>query len=87
MAKLRKIEVFSTAKLVAVRMGLLGLIAGIFYSFGGFIYEAYTNTLNFGTVLAFGALIGMPIIFATFGFIIGAIGAYIYNLVAELSGK
>jgi len=42
--------------------------------------------LNTGTVLAFGALIGMPIAFATFGFVSGAIGASFYNLVAKRFG-
>jgi hypothetical protein len=37
-------------------------------------------------VLAFGALIGMPIIFATFGFIVGLIEAFLYNLFARWFG-
>jgi hypothetical protein len=40
MAKLKKIKVLSLAKLQAVVMAFVGLIAGIAYSFGGAIYEA-----------------------------------------------
>ncbi|MFQ5677381.1 MAG: hypothetical protein ACE5G1_15945, partial [bacterium] len=75
---------------------LIGLILGILYSFGGLIIDALvsmgwitsaeTPGLSFGTVLAFGALIGMPIIFATFGFIVGLIEAFLYNLFARWFG-
>jgi hypothetical protein len=98
MAKVKKIGVFSFAKLQAVIMATVGLIAGILYSFGGLIIDvlvsigrissasASTPGLGFGTVLAFGALLGMPIIFATFGFIVGFIEAILYNLLAGWFG-
>lgn len=98
MAKIRKIGVLSFAKLQAVIMAIVGLIAGILYSFGGLIIDMFvsigwvssasaeTPGLSFGTVLAFGALIGMPIIFATFGFIVGIIEAFLYNLYARWFG-
>jgi hypothetical protein len=98
MTKVEKIGVLSFAKFQAVLTSFLGLIAGILYSFGGLIIDvlvsigwvssasASTPGLGFGTVLAFGALIGMPIIFATFGFIIGLIEAFLYNLFARWFG-
>ncbi len=86
MAKLKKIGILSLAKLQAVIMAVAGLIAGILYSFGGLIYDIFTIGLNGGTALAFLALIGMPIIFAIFGFIVGAIGAILFNLVAGWFG-
>jgi hypothetical protein len=98
MAKVKKMGVLSFAKLQAVIMAIVGLIAGILYSFGGLIIDvlvsigwvssasASTPGLGFGTVLAFGALIGMPIIFATFGFIVGLIEAFLYNLFARWFG-
>jgi hypothetical protein len=96
MTELKRIEVLSTAKLAAGVMALAGLIAGILYSFGGLIIDALvsgglittseTPGLSFGTVLAFGALIGIPIIFAIPGLIVGAIGAFLYNLAARWIG-
>jgi len=86
MAKLTKIGVLSLAKFQAVMMALIGLAAGIIYSFGGAIYDIFTIGLNEGTALAFLALLGMPIMFAAYGFIIGALGAFLYNLVAEWLG-
>ena len=77
-------------------MALVGLIFGILYSFGGAIIDvlvsqgwittASTPGVSWGTALAFLAIIGMPIIFATFGFIAGAIGAFLYNSVAGKVG-
>jgi len=94
--RLRKIGVFSFAKFQALLMALLGLIAGILYSFGGLLIDTLvsigwitsqeTPGLSYGTMLAFGALIGMPIIFAISGFIIGIIEAFLYNLFARLFG-
>lgn len=87
MATVKKIGVLSSSKLLGVLMGLVGLIAGIVYSFGGAIYDVFTTgSVNFGTALAFFALIGMPIIFAIPGFIVGAIGAFLYNLAAGWIG-
>ena len=86
MAELKKIGVLFLAKLQAIIMAVAGLIAGILYSFGGFIYDVFTIGINGGTALAFLALIGMPILFAMVGFIAGAIGAVLYNLVAQWFG-
>jgi hypothetical protein len=87
MATLKKIGVLSSSKLLAVLMAIVGLIAGILYSFGGAIYDVFTTgSVNLGTALAFLALIGMPLIFAVPGFIVGAIGAFLYNLVAGWVG-
>lgn len=98
MEKLKKIGVFSFAKFQSVLMALVGLFCGILYSFGGLIIDvlvsiglvssasASTPGLSFGTVLAFGALIGMPIIFATSGFLVGLVEAILYNQFAKWSG-
>ena len=88
--KHRKIKILETAKLNTKLMAIVGLLAGILYSFGGLIIDTLvtkgliitteTPGLSQGTILAFGALIGMPIIFAFWGFLLTIIGASIYNL-------
>ena len=93
MAKIRKVHELSLARFHGILFGVIGLGAGILYSFGGFIIDlsvtmgwitsTETPGLSYGTVLAFGALVGMPIIFATFGFIVGLIEAFLYNLFAR----
>ena len=86
MAKLKRFGVLFSAKLQALVMAIVGLIAGILYAFGGFFFELFTGTLNSGTAIAFFALIGMPLLFAAVGFIAGAIGAVLYNFVAKWFG-
>lgn len=87
MAKLKKIGVLFLAKMQGTIFAFVGLVAGILYSFGGAIYDVVTTgSVNAGTALAFLALIGMPILFAITGFIVGAIEALIYNFVAGRFG-
>jgi hypothetical protein len=66
MAIVKKLGVFSFAKFRGINLAIVGLIAGIVYSFGGLIIDGLgslgwitsneTPGLSFGTVLAFGAL-------------------------------
>ncbi len=67
-------------------MSVVGLAAGLLYSFGGFFYELAEGNLNSGTALAFLAIVGMPLLFGFFGFVAGAITAQLYNLVSRWSG-
>ena len=48
-----------------------GLALGVTYSVGGFFIDLLTVGLNLGTLMAFGALVGMPLISALLGFLIG----------------
>lgn len=94
MKKLNRISIFSFAKFQAFLMALVGLLVGILYSFGGLLIDSLvsldlitsneTPGLSDGTVLAFGALVGMPIIFAIVGFLTGIIEAVFYNLFIKL---
>ena len=77
---MKKIKVLSFAKFQAILLGSFGIIPGILYSFGGTAYDLYTTgSVNYGTLLAYIALIVMPIYFAVFGFILGIFEAIIYN--------
>lgn len=96
MKTLNRIRVFSFAKFQAVLMALVGLLGGTLYSFGGFIIDALvsfgwitseeTPGLSYGTVLAFGAIIGMPFLFAASGFLTGIVEAVLYNIFAKWFG-
>jgi hypothetical protein len=96
MTKIKKIKPFSLAKFQAVLFALLGLVAGIVYSFGGLAIDTLvtlgwvttteTPGLSYGTVLAFGALIGMPGIGMITGLIVGFVSAILYNLFAKWFG-
>jgi len=94
--RIKKIGKLSFAKFQAFLAALIGLVCGILYSFGGLIIDTLvtlgwitsteTPGLSYGTVLAFGALIGMPIIFAIVGFISGIVTAILYNFYAKWFG-
>ncbi|MEL6820139.1 MAG: hypothetical protein AAFP70_00160 [Calditrichota bacterium] len=85
-------EIFSYAELLSILFAALGFIAGLFYAFGGLVVDALTtigwvapetfgtNGLGWGTVLAFEALIGMPLLFGAVGWGIGFLIALIVRL-------
>tara|TARA_A100001037_G_C14931651_1_gene536332 strand:+ start:63 stop:383 length:321 start_codon:yes stop_codon:yes gene_type:complete len=85
------IEVLLFAKINAVVLGFLGLILGLLYSVGGLVIDILvsngninsneTSGLGIGTLLAFGAIIGMPFLFSLIGFFYGIISAFLYNLI------
>lgn len=86
----KKLDIFRFAKFQGLLFALLGLLAGIIYSFGGLLVDAFvsfgwmvsseTPGLSYGTLLAFGALIGMPLIASVAGFFTGLLEAILYNL-------
>ena len=94
--KIKKLNLLSFARFQGLLGALLGLLAGIIYSFGGLVVDALvtlgwvvtteTPGLSYGTVLAFGALIGMPLIGLVVGLVIGFISAILYNLYAKWFG-
>jgi hypothetical protein len=96
MKKIKKIKVLGYAKLQAIIMAFFGLALGILYSFGGFFIDLFvsldlvttteTPGLSYGTVLAFGALVGMPAIFAAVGFLTGIVGALMFNWISKFFG-
>lgn len=94
MPKNKKISVLDFAKLQAFLFGLLGLIAGILYAFGGLLIDILvsldwmtsneTSGLGQGSVLAFGALIAMPLLAYGAGFLLGIFESILFNLFSKL---
>jgi hypothetical protein len=70
-------KIVPTAFRVARWMAYLGLACGVLYSFGGLVVDMLTVGLNWGTAMAFMALVGMPVIFGTVGFLLGALIALV----------
>jgi hypothetical protein len=96
MKKTKKINMFSFAKLQAIMEGLLGLLCGIIYSFGGLFVDLLvslgrvtsteTSGLSQGTLLAFGALIAIPVLLSITGFLLGIIQGLLFNFFAHRFG-
>ena len=87
MFKLEKVSAYALAQPFTVAMTLLGFVMGILYSGLGAVYDILNSQLGFGTILAFFALIGMPLMFGIVGFCAGIIGAILNNLAVDLFGK
>jgi len=87
MKKIKRILPFPFAKLQAILAAHLGLLLGIFYAFGGLIYDLLTtHSVNLGTGLAFLALLGMPLLLAIGGFFLGLLEALLYNVFSRWYG-
>ena len=96
MEVLNRIGVGSAARFSTAGGVVLGLIAGVIYSFGGAIIDTLVSAgwitsdetpgLSSGTALAFGALLGMPVIGGVAGLVTGVSGAWLYNSVASRVG-
>lgn len=89
---LKKLNIISFATFQSVLFALIGLVLGIIYSIGGFLVDCLvslnlleaenmnTPGLSYGTILALGAIIGMPVIAAIIGFALGILEAVLYNI-------
>jgi hypothetical protein len=96
MTKIRILNIISFARFQAVLFALLGLVAGILYSVGGFfidvlvtlniVYTPETPGLSYGTLLAFGALMVMPFMCAVVGFALRLVEALLYNVLVRWFG-
>jgi len=86
MKEIKKIGVLSAAKIQAIMMALFGLLLGLFYALISASLGASANSLGLGAKLGALAIVILPILYAVFGFIAGAVGAFIYNLAAKWIG-
>ena len=93
---IRRFGVFSVAKMYGLLMFLFGLIFGVIYGLILIVFGAAISAMGpnrdataggVGTVaMGIGMMIGLPLFYGVLGFIMGAIGALIYNAVAGLIG-
>jgi len=87
MKELRHIGILSSAKILTVLMGIVGLILGLVYSIGGAIYDVIVGQVSWGgTGLAFAAIPGMTAMFAGGGLAAGIIAPLVYNLLVRWTG-
>ncbi|MDX5340035.1 MAG: hypothetical protein LPK25_13495 [Cyclobacteriaceae bacterium] len=94
--RINTLGILTFARFQGVMGLLIGFLLGVIYSVGGFILDTLatfglvnspqTLGLDLGTILAFGAIIGMPILFSILGFLLGLAEAYLFNWVAHLFG-
>ena len=93
---IRRFGVLSVAKMYGLLMFLFGLIFGVIYGLILIVFGAAISAMGpgrdaaaggVGTVaMGVGMMIGLPLFYGVLGFIMGAIGALIYNAVAGIIG-
>jgi hypothetical protein len=92
---IRRFGVISLAKMYGLLMFIFGLIIGIIYGliiigFGATIAAAGGGDAAMGGVgsaaVGIGFMIGIPILYGILGFVMGAIGALIYNALSGIIG-
>ncbi len=92
--KLTKINVLSAAKMYAAMGAAVGFAVGLVWAFfaiffGGMMGAAGGNAglgAGLGAIFGIGAVIAIPIIYGLAGFVAGALGAFVYNLLARVVG-
>jgi hypothetical protein len=84
-----RVAPISFAKITAVLYALLGLIFGTIVSLvslaGGFASSSSRGT-GLGLMVGGGAIVILPLLYGTIGFIATLIGAWLYNIAAGLVG-
>ena len=87
MTKVRSIGVFSAAKVYGLFNGILGLLAAPFFLLGpGFAMLGADGDKRSGFGGAIFAALLLPIFCVVFGFIGGAVMAFIYNAISHAIG-
>jgi len=85
--RIKRIAPLQLGKMLAVLYGILGLIFIPFFLFMTALTSQIPAEQRTGIVaMGAGFAICAPILYAIMGFIIGIIGAFIYNLVAKFIG-
>ena len=91
MQEIKKIGVFSLAKIEAVLGAVIGFTVGLIWAIialavGGFSRMAGSPMRTGGLGLGVAAIALLPILYAVIGFVGGALVAFLYNVIAGWIG-
>lgn len=88
MQSIRSVNIRSCARIVGATYGAMGLIFSPFFVIASLIAAAFGNHAESALTLAGGiaAAVVMPILYGGLGFVVGALGAWVYNMVAHRFG-
>jgi hypothetical protein len=92
---IRRFGVLSVAKMYGLLMFIFGLIIGVLYGLFFIIFGAAMSAVGgnqatmsgvSSAVVGIGMMIGIPLMYGVLGFVMGAIGALVYNGVSGIIG-
>ncbi len=85
--RIKRIEPLQLGKMLAILYGIMGLLFLPFFLVASLASASMPAQQRMG-MMAFGAgfAIAMPFLYAGMGFVCGALGAFIYNIVAKWIG-
>ncbi|MGY4884413.1 MAG: DUF3566 domain-containing protein [Nanobdellota archaeon] len=86
MVVLKKVGILSMAKIQAILMLIIGLFLGIIYAILATTVDASQYSASPIVILGWWSILVIPVIYGVLGFIIGVIGAWLYNIVAKKVG-
>ena len=92
MHRVRRFDVLSVAKISGLCYGAMGLVLVPFFLLFGMIAGQAAKQSGGAVPSGFGAMFGVgmavmaPIFYGVMGFIMGALGAFIYNLISQWVG-
>lgn len=92
MQEIKKVGIFSFAKIEAALGAIIGFILGLIWAvigatlFGVADMAGAVMPRGFGLLFGVAAIIILPIIYAVIGFIAGIIVAFLYNVIAGWIG-
>src|SRR5882672_3077525 len=83
----KSVGVMSVAKIMGFIYGCMGLIFVPFFLLMGVLSSFVSPDKNpFGGAVGIVLAIAMPVLYGCMGFLIGALGAFLYNLIAKWVG-
>ena len=89
---IRRVDPLSLGKVWGLVYCFIGLIAGAIFALISTVGAGFASALSqsgqpwLGAIFGVGAIIILPIFYGVLGFVVGLIGALIYNLVAGWVG-
>jgi uncharacterized membrane protein len=88
---IKRVGVMSVARIAAAIYGVFGLIAGLVFSLAalagaGMSREVGEQVSWLGPMFGLGAIIALPVLYYVFGFLGGAVGAWVFNNVSRATG-
>ena len=86
MVILKRVGVLSLAKIETIIAAIFGLLLGIFYGIFSSFLNSSASTTNNSFVFGWWGVIIFPVLYGLIGFIAGAIGALLYNLISKWVG-